>query len=210
MNAILLSFALLLCFLPGPAHSAADAIDMNVSRLRIELDALRRQNAAQLDELARLRAGTPATSTESSFFKPWRGTDSTSPPLDRLAELEAAIKRGEDVSGILRRHIANLESETKRLNDEKQQLLQIQTALTSGLVGALVTTAIAIVGAITSYRRSRADRDFRRLEVIEKTLSFVQNGHYVPADIISAYLGGSRPRTSGQNLGQQTKPGEEG
>jgi len=59
--------------------------------------------------------------------------------------------------------------------------------LTSGLIGALVTAAVAVIGALTNFRRSRADRDFRRLEVLEKATQLQASGIGVPPDILQDY-----------------------
>jgi len=101
------------------------------------------------------------------------------------ARLEAALKRGEEIN-------ASLQSEVEALKTERAQLVQVQTALTSGLIGAIVTSLVAIGGAIMGSRNSRADRDLKRLAVIEKARELQSAGIRLPDDIAKAY-GSPRP-----------------
>jgi hypothetical protein len=94
----------------------------------------------------------------------------------KIADLEAAIARGENASSGLRQMIARLET-------EKRELERIQTALTSGIVGALTTAIVAIIGALVSLRNSRADRNLKRLQVIEKAAELSSRGIELPADL---------------------------
>jgi hypothetical protein len=103
------------------------------------------------------------------------------------ARLEAALKRGEEIN-------ASLQSEVEALKTERAQLVQVQTALTSGLIGAIVTALVAIGGAIMGSRNSRADRDLKRLAVIEKARELQSAGIRLPDDIAKAY---GSPRTEG-------------
>lgn len=103
------------------------------------------------------------------------------------ARLEAALKRGEEIN-------ASLTSEVESLKTERAQLVQVQTALTSGLVGAIVTALVAIGGAIMGSRNSRPDRDLKRLAVIEKARELQSAGVQLPDDIARAYVS---PRTDG-------------
>lgn len=96
------------------------------------------------------------------------------------ARLEAALKRGEEIN-------ASLQSEVEALKTERAQLVQVQTALTSGLIGAIVTALVAIGGAITSSRNSRPDRDLKRLAVLEKARELQGAGVRLPDDITQAY-----------------------
>jgi len=106
---------------------------------------------------------------------------------ERIRALEDAIKRGEQASKQLWVDIERLESEKKALQAEVRNLERIQTVLTSGLIGALVTAAVAILGIFTTARRSRADRDLKRLEVLEKATELKSKGVGVPMDIQTAY-----------------------
>ena len=96
------------------------------------------------------------------------------------ARLEAALKRGEEIN-------ASLQSEVEALRTERSQLVQVQTALTSGLIGAIVTALVAIGGAIMGSRNSRADRDLKRLAVMEKARELQRAGIRLPDDIAKAY-----------------------
>lgn len=94
--------------------------------------------------------------------------------MERLA---VAIRRGEQASGRLRQQIETLE-------DQKASLERVQTVLTSGLIGALVTAAVALFGVFGNLRRSRAERDLRRLEVIEKAHLLHQQGVPLPDEFL--------------------------
>jgi HAMP domain-containing protein len=102
----------------------------------------------------------------------------------KIIDLEAAIKRGEGASADLRIQITKLE-------DEKRALEKIQMVLTSGLIGALVTAFVAILGTIVGFSRGRAERDLKRLEVLEKSVELEAKGIRVPDDIQAAYKGHS-------------------
>lgn len=96
------------------------------------------------------------------------------------ARLEAALKRGEEIN-------ASLRSEVEALKIERAQLVQVQTTLTSGLIGAIVTALVAIGGAIMGSRNSRPDRDLKRLAVLEKARELQSAGIRLPDDIADAY-----------------------
>jgi hypothetical protein len=96
------------------------------------------------------------------------------------ARLEAALKRGEEIN-------ASLQSEVEALKIERAQLVQVQTTLTSGLIGAIVTALVAIGGAIMGSRNSRPDRDLKRLAVLEKARELQSAGIRLPDDIADAY-----------------------
>jgi hypothetical protein len=72
---------------------------------------------------------------------------------EKIKQLEAAIRRGEEASGRLRQDIQALE-------EEKESLERVQVVLTSGLIGALVTAAVALFGLFANLRGSRAQSDF--------------------------------------------------
>ncbi|EIC27839.1 hypothetical protein [Methylomicrobium album] len=92
---------------------------------------------------------------------------------DQIRSLKEAIARGETAS--------------RQLREEIQRLEKIQAVLTSGLIGAVVTAIVAMLSAFANFRRSRADRDYRRLEVIEKAQQLKSAGIRVPADILRNY-----------------------
>src|SRR4051812_19848358 len=79
----------------------------------------------------------------------------------KVNALNAAIKQGQDAAKELRGKIEELER-------EKRDLEKVQTALTSGLVGALLAAVVAIGGALGKFWTSKAERDLKRLEVIDK------------------------------------------
>jgi hypothetical protein len=66
-------------------------------------------------------------------------------------------------------------------------LVQVQTALTSGLIGAIVTAIVAIGGAIINSRNSKPERDLKRLAVLEKAHELQSAGVSLPDDIRHAY-----------------------
>jgi septal ring factor EnvC (AmiA/AmiB activator) len=104
----------------------------------------------------------------------------------KVADLEAAIKRGERASTELKTQITKLE-------EEKRALEKVQVVLTSGLIGALVTAFVAILGTILSFSRGRAERDLKRLEVLEKSVELEAKGIRVPDDIQAGYRGRGSP-----------------
>lgn len=143
--------------------------------------------AAEIEELTEEIRQSVATSNTSN--------------QDRILELEEAIKRGERASVGLRTQIESLQSEMQRLQvrkneleNEKRALEKVQSVLTSGLIGALVTALVAILGVFLNFSRGRAERDLKRLEVIEKSASLEANGIRVPSDIRSAYSVGAPDR----------------
>lgn len=113
----------------------------------------------------------------------------------QLDELHKAIAEGDAASKQLRDEIHQLEVQKEKLQAEKADLQRVQTILSSGLIAAAITAFVAIVGLFVNMQRSRADRDFRRLEVIEKAFELNQRGLPVPPDIKA--LLASRDQTSG-------------
>jgi len=96
-----------------------------------------------------------------------------------LQRLEAALENGERVN-------ASLHSQVATLQEERTKLQQAQTVLTSGLVGALVTAIVAILGAFVTSRNSRPDRDLKRLAVIEKVRELKAANVKLPRDLARA------------------------
>ena len=94
--------------------------------------------------------------------------------------LEAALARGEEI-------IDSLQSEVESLKTERAQLVQVQTALTSGLIGAVVTALVAIGGAVVNSRNSKPERDLKRLAVLEKVHELQSAGVQLPDDIAQIY-----------------------
>jgi hypothetical protein len=111
-----------------------------------------------------------------------------------IAELRAAIDSGERAGAQLwdeinehKAAVEALQREKRELQEANQKLERIQTVLGSGLIGALVTAFVAIFGAVTSSRRSRADSDLKRLDVIVKARGLQASGVPLPRDIVDAY-----------------------
>ena len=96
-----------------------------------------------------------------------------------LRKLELALENGERVN-------ASLHSQVASLQDERTKLQQLQTVLTSGLVGALVTAIVAILGAFVTSRNSRPERDLKRLAVIEKVRELKAANVKLPRDLARA------------------------
>lgn len=96
-----------------------------------------------------------------------------------LQRLEVALANGERVNSALHSQVAALQ-------DERAKLQQAQTVLTSGLVGALVTAIVAILGAYVTSRNSRPDRDLKRLAVIEKVRELKAANVKLPRDLARA------------------------
>ncbi len=96
---------------------------------------------------------------------------------ERIAALEAAIERGQSASGDLRAEIEVYKEKTAELRETKN-------VLASGLIGAIVTAVVAILGVLANFRRSRAERDLKRLEVLEKASELRSKGVKLPEDIV--------------------------
>ena len=99
----------------------------------------------------------------------------------RIAALEAAIHRGEAASAGLRDQIDQLQS-------EKRSLERIQVILTSGLIGALVTAMVAIAGVLSNLGKSRAERELKELEILEKTWDLNARGVPLPPKLRATIL----------------------
>jgi septal ring factor EnvC (AmiA/AmiB activator) len=177
-----LYLAALLAVLPSTSSGAmAQKIESTVEQIRAERDELRLQLRLQ-EQGANARMAPSVIATR-----------------EQIAQLEAAILKGEAASSELRKEIATLEAQTKQLGLEKQQLLNVQTSLTSGLIAAIITAVVAAVGAMLSVRRSRIDGDHRRLEIIEKAQAITELGLTVPPEMVSRYFAGVAPTRSPSN-----------
>jgi hypothetical protein len=99
---------------------------------------------------------------------------------EKLAVARRVIDEGEHA-------IDDLNAQIDKLDKEKMSLQQVQTALTSGLIGAIVTAIVAIAGVIIKTLSSRVDKDIKRLGVVEKIAELSGKGIRVPADIIRTY-----------------------
>lgn len=113
---------------------------------------------------------------------------------EQVRALAAAIERGERASAGLRNQIQVLEQQTRKREDEKRSLERVQVVLTSGLVGALVTALVAILGMFLNVARGRAERDLKRLEVLEKCAQLESRGIQIPVEIRTHYSTLSSPR----------------
>jgi hypothetical protein len=119
-----------------------------------------------------------------------RRLDEGEDTLAVIAIAEQTISKGEKAIEELRKEVSNLQS-------QKAELQRIQTALTSGLIGALVTAAIAIIGAVFKAMSSKVHRDLRRLEVAEKLSELQSKGISIPADISKSYMASAPAAGSG-------------
>jgi hypothetical protein len=118
----------------------------------------------------------------------------------QIAELKASIAAGERAGADLWAQIKEGEQQREALQKEKQALIEAnqrlertQIVLGSGLIGALVTAVVGIFGAVTSSRRSRADSDLKRLDVIVRARELQQKGVPLPSDIVQGYGLAARP-----------------
>jgi hypothetical protein len=116
------------------------------------------------------------------------------------AEVRAAIQEGGELSPAARASLINLEAalangerintslkdQVKALEDERAKLQEAQTVLKSGLVGALVTAIVAMLGAWVTSRNSRPERDLKRLAVIEKVRELKAANVKLPRDLARA------------------------
>lgn len=101
-------------------------------------------------------------------------------------QLDLTLEKGKVVSDNLKDQIINLKSEKETLKHEKAKLEQVQTALTSGLIGAILTSLVAIIGAVSNSKYSKSNRDYRKLEVIEKIHYLKNLGYIIPEKILTS------------------------
>jgi septal ring factor EnvC (AmiA/AmiB activator) len=104
-----------------------------------------------------------------------------------IADLQTQSDQLEQEKTALVAQKTALEQQNSDLQARKAELERIQTALTSGLIGAIVTALVAIAGVIMKTLGSRVDRDFRRLEVVEKMAALRKDGFEPPAELVAAY-----------------------
>jgi dsDNA-specific endonuclease/ATPase MutS2 len=102
--------------------------------------------------------------------------------LKSIARLETALVKGKEIN-------TSLKGQIETYKAEKAELLKVQTTLASGLIGAVVTTIVAIAGALLSAKNSKPERDLKRLVVIEKARELKQSGISIPKDIELTYGG---------------------
>ena len=79
-------------------------------------------------------------------------------------------------------------SAKQALSDELNRYKNLQLALTSGLVAALLTAIGALATLFVTSRNSKPDRDLKRLEVVEKSAQMRSKGIEIPSDITQEYL----------------------
>ena len=94
-------------------------------------------------------------------------------------KLEDALANGERIN-------TSLKDQVKALEDERAKLQEAQIVLKSGLVGALVTAIVAILGAWVTSRNSKPERDLKRLAVIEKVRDLKAANVKLPPDLAHA------------------------
>jgi chromosome segregation ATPase len=175
-----LALLTLLSSLGGTAEQARAAIDADVEQLRKDVGTTRSAEIQQNETGAPNSSAARDTANPASP-QPNAAASAIASQQDRIARLESDIKAGETASN-------NLKAQIDSLNAEKQKLLNVQTALTSGLIGALVTAAVAIASALSNFGRSRVDRDYRRLEVLDKAQALAERGLNIPTDIVLTYF----------------------
>ena len=101
--------------------------------------------------------------------------------IDAISRLESALDQGVRVNNDLQRQIYSY----KR---EKDELLKLKTTLSTSLIGAIITTIIAIFGAYIKVKNSKPERDLNRLNIIEKAFELNKSGVVLPDDISRKYL----------------------
>jgi hypothetical protein len=97
-----------------------------------------------------------------------------SPACADTTELNSAVQAG----NLARQALAN----------ELTRYKNLQLALTSGLVAALLTAIGAVATLVVTSRNSRPERDLKRLEVVEKGAQMRGDGIEIPPDIVEEYL----------------------
>lgn len=113
--------------------------------------------------------------------------------LDNLDKEIDKVKTTADTSALAQRlkeaqgAADQLREEIKEIQKKKADLEKIQTTLTSGLIGAIVTAIIAILGIVFKTFDSRSERDLKRLEVIEKIAELKAKGIDVPENLKRKY-----------------------
>ncbi len=98
-------------------------------------------------------------------------------------DLTAKLAYAEQTLKDARQFITKLDEEIKQLEKEKTELKQLQTALTSGLIAAVLGGLVAAMGKFSS----RAERDLKRLEVISKVAELQGKQVDVPKDLLEKY-----------------------
>jgi septal ring factor EnvC (AmiA/AmiB activator) len=104
-----------------------------------------------------------------------------------IADLRVQSDRLEDEKTALQKQKDLLELKNNELHDKQAGLERVQTALASGLVGAILTALVAIAGVILKTLGSRVERDLRQLEIVEKVAALRKAGVEPPADLVSRY-----------------------
>ena len=101
--------------------------------------------------------------------------------IEAIERLENAIDRGVKVN-------KDLENMVYSYRNEKDELTRLKTKLSTSLIAAIVAAILTIVGAYIKLKGSKAERDLKRLSVIEKALELIEQGADLPKDIKSRYL----------------------
>jgi hypothetical protein len=94
--------------------------------------------------------------------------------------LRQAIAKGQAASADLRKQIADLESQKAELQKQQSDLERVQIVLASGLIGALATAAVAVFGVVSKWGDSKAERELKQLEVLEKAYELDAKGVALP------------------------------
>lgn len=126
---------------------------------------------------AEARAAAAAMADGRAFAADPASTGASAPSMAAaMARLEAALKRGQEIN-------ESLNAQVEQLKSEREELVRTKELLASGLIGALVTIAVGVGGALISSRNSRPERDLKRLEAIEKAVKLDDAGIQLPEDV---------------------------
>jgi hypothetical protein len=123
-------------------------------------------------------AAEAAIKTLDTVLNKASGDQTQSAQCADTAELNRAIEAGN--------------SAKQALSNELTRYKNLQLALTSGLVAALLTAIGALATLFVTSRNSKAERDFKRLEVVEKGEAMRSKGIEIPPDIAQEYLTASQ------------------
>lgn len=104
---------------------------------------------------------------------------------ERVAQVIDRLNRARTNAEVIK---TDLEATIKEYDTRQRSLERVQTVLTSGLIGAVVTAIVAIIGAFASVRASMPERDLKRLAVIEKARELRASGVQLPEDISNRYF----------------------
>jgi hypothetical protein len=103
------------------------------------------------------------------------------------SQLEKKLKIAEEAVARGEKFLETREKQIEALKTEKAELEKLQLTLTSGLIGAVVTAIVAILGVVLKTFSSRAEKYLKDLEVIEKIAALKSKGVTLPAKFEKYY-----------------------